>query len=103
MLVGTLIAWNYAFDWASFRWPWARHFVEPPPLLLIRHGRIQHRNLRREMITRKELQAELRANGIDDLQLVRKAYMESDGAFTVLRVNDRGHPPKAPDKGVPGA
>ena len=64
VLVGTLIGWNYLFDWAAFRWKAVRRFVEPPPLLLVRRGRLLHRNLRAEHLTLNELKAHLRANGL---------------------------------------
>ena len=85
VLVGTLIGWNYLFDWAAFRWKAVRRFVEPPPLLLVRRGRLLHRNLRAEHLTLDELKAHLRANGLVSWHAVRAAYMESDGTFTVIK------------------
>ena len=55
VLVATLIGWNLLLDWMAYRFPWAYRLVEPPPLLLIRGGRVQHKNLRSEMITLAEL------------------------------------------------
>ena len=40
VLVGTLVVWNYLLDWASYRFVWVRRFAEPPPLLLIRDGKV---------------------------------------------------------------
>ena len=85
VLVGTLIGWNYLFDWAAFRWKAVRRFVEPPPLLLVRRGRLLHRNLRAEHLTLDELKAHLRANGLVSWHAVRAAYMEGDGTFTVVK------------------
>ena len=85
VLVATLIGWNYLFDWAAFRWKAVRRFVEPPPLLLVRRGRLLHRNLRAEHLTLTEFKAHLRANGLVSWHGVRAAYMESDGTFTVIK------------------
>ena len=85
VLVGTLIFWNYAIDWAAFRWNAVRRLVEPPPLLLVRCGRVIHRNLRAEYVTLSELKAHLRANGLASWHGVRAAFMESDGTFTVVK------------------
>ena len=40
VLIGTLVVWNYLLDWASYRFVWVRRFAEPPPLLLIRDGKV---------------------------------------------------------------
>lgn len=85
VLVATLVGWNYLFDWAAFRWKAVRRFVEPPPLLLVRRGRLLHRNLRAEHVTLNELKAHLRAHGLVSWHGVRAAYMESDGTFTVVK------------------
>ena len=84
ILVGTLVGWNVLFDWLAFRFPRFARFAEPPPLLLVRDGKVQHRNLRREFVTLGDLMGKLRGFGIDDLGDVEKAYMESDGEITVV-------------------
>jgi len=89
VLVGTLIGWNYLVDWASFRWAAVRKFAEPAPLLLIDRGRILARNLRREFVTRDELEAQLRLNGVGSLSDVRKAYFESDGRLSIVRCDSK--------------
>ena len=99
VLVGTLIGWNYLFDWAAFRWKAVRRFVEPPPLLLVRRGRLLHRNLRAEHLTLNEFKAHLRANGLASWHAVRAAYMESDGTFTVIK--DKSKADKGDDQPPP--
>lgn len=85
VLVGTLVAWNWLLDWAGYRFNLVRRFVEPPPVVLIRHGRLIGRNLRRELITIPELMASLRTQGIDKLADVKIARMEPDGGISVIR------------------
>ncbi|MDY0747577.1 DUF421 domain-containing protein [Paucibacter sp. R3-3] len=85
ILVGTLIFWNYALDWASYHWPLAHKLTEPPPLPLIKAGRIIVRNLRKEFLTREDLEAQLRQAGIDDVLQVRAAFLEGDGKLSVMR------------------
>jgi uncharacterized membrane protein YcaP (DUF421 family) len=84
ILVGTLVFWNYAIDWASYRWAPFRWLTEPPPLVLIEEGKLVRKNLRKEFLTRETLEAELREAGVDDIANVRRALMESDGKFSVL-------------------
>lgn len=85
VLVGTIFAWNYALDWLGFRYEWAHRLLTPPPLLLVRDGRIQRRNLRAELLTVDDLMEQLRAHGIDDVTQVKRSYLESDGRLSVIK------------------
>ena len=85
ILVGTIVAWDYLIDWLNYRVPALRGWLEPPPLLLIRDGRVLHRNLRREFVTEDELKAKLRENGVTDIAEVREARMETDGEVSVIK------------------
>lgn len=85
LLISTIVAWNYALDWASYRFPPFRRLASPPPLLLVRHGRVLHGNLQQELLTLDELQSKLRAQGVEDLRRVKQAYMEPDGSISVLQ------------------
>lgn len=101
ILVTTLIGWNYLFDWAGFHFEWFRRFSQPPPLLLVHRGRVVRRNLRKEFVTREELEGELRKHGVTELAQVRAAYMESDGEFSVLTYEPSNPAPEK--KRIPGA
>jgi uncharacterized membrane protein YcaP (DUF421 family) len=85
VLVGTLIFWNYLTDWAGFRFRRFERFAEPPPLLLVRDGKVLDRNLKREFLTRDELLSKLRQHGVERPDEVRWAYMESDGHLSVRK------------------
>jgi uncharacterized membrane protein YcaP (DUF421 family) len=84
VLVATIVGWNVLFDWLAFRFRWFARFVEPPPVTLIRNGRVLHRNLRREFVTFDELTAQLRTKGIDDISAVKRACMEGDGEISIV-------------------
>jgi uncharacterized membrane protein YcaP (DUF421 family) len=96
VLVLTLVFWNVAIDYCAFRFPALRPLVEAPPLKLIDQGRILYRNLRREFMSQDELMAKLREHGVDDVQCVKVALMESDGTVTVVRKDG------TPTKGATG-
>lgn len=85
VLVLTLIGWNWLMDWASFRWPAVRRFVEPPPVVLVRHGRLMRHNMKRELVSVPELMASLREQGIAKLADVKVARMEPDGGISVIK------------------
>lgn len=85
ILISTLIGWNVLLDWLSFRIETVRRFAEPPPLLLVKSGRMMVRNMRRELITEDELWAKLRQSGVESLTEVKKVYIESDGQISVIK------------------
>jgi len=87
VLVGTLVFWNYALDWAAFRWPLVHKLTEPAPLQLVKDGQMLMRNLRKEFLTQEDVQAQLRQAGVDDVGRVRAAYLEGDGKLSVLTMD----------------
>lgn len=85
ILVLTIVGWNWLLDFLAFRFAFMRKFVMPRRLSLVVNGRVQGQNLSREFITREELEAKLREQGISDLAQVRVAYLEGDGHVSVIR------------------
>jgi uncharacterized membrane protein YcaP (DUF421 family) len=83
-LVVTIVFWDFFIDWLGFRFPAMRRFLEPPPVLLVDRGKINHRNLRHEFITMDELDQHLRKAGVEDVSEVETAVMESSGEITVV-------------------
>jgi len=90
VLVATIICWDYALDWLSFKSTRFQHLIEPPPLLLIKNGRLLRENMRKELITDADLMEQLREQGISDISKVKEAYMESDGQISVIE-NEEKH------------
>lgn len=89
LLVLTIVACDYALDWAEYRFSWLRSLTRPSSLVLVRGGRLLRRNMAQEMITEDELLAELRKDGIDNLNEVAEARMEGDGKISVLKTEER--------------
>lgn len=85
ILVATIIAWNYALDWCAYRSRVMHWLLHPPPLLLVKDGRIQHRNLRSELMRREDLEEQLREQSIDDVADVKSCYLESDGRLSAIK------------------
>jgi uncharacterized membrane protein YcaP (DUF421 family) len=63
ILVLTIAGWNWLADFLAYRFSAVRKFVAPGRLTLVREGKPQRRNLRREYITMDELHAKLRGAG----------------------------------------
>jgi uncharacterized membrane protein YcaP (DUF421 family) len=85
VLVGTLTGWNVLIDWLTYRIPRLQRVLEPPPLLLIRDGRVLREHLGREYLSESELASKLREHEVEDPRQVAKAYLEPDGQVTVLK------------------
>ncbi|WP_442483045.1 DUF421 domain-containing protein [Aeoliella sp. SH292] len=85
VLCGTLFAWNYLFDWLSYRYKWFQRILEPAPLPVIQNGKMLRRNMQRELITKDELQSQLREQGVHDVSEVEFAFIEPDGGVSVFR------------------
>lgn len=103
VLLGTLIGWNFALDWLSYRSRVVSRFLEPRPEVLVRHGRVNRKAMKREMITLEELEAKLREEGVESMADVRVARLESDGKLSVSILQKSEARPRAPDEsGPPG-
>jgi uncharacterized membrane protein YcaP (DUF421 family) len=88
VIVATLFVWDFALDWLAYHSRVAYWMLNPPPLVLIRSGRIQWRNLRAQFITREDLLQQLREQGVDDVRRVKRCCLESDGQMSVIREDD---------------
>jgi uncharacterized membrane protein YcaP (DUF421 family) len=93
VLLSTLIAWNFALDWLSFRFATFARLLEPSAEVLVRHGRVNRKAMRREMITMDELAGKLREEGVESLADVRMARLESDGKLSVFTKSGNAKPP----------
>jgi uncharacterized membrane protein YcaP (DUF421 family) len=92
VLVATIIFWAYALDWLGYHVPFVQRFVHPMPLLLIENGRTLPKNLRSELLTHEELMSELRAQGVDAISAVSRAYLEGNGQLTVIKQGGGSEP-----------
>ncbi len=86
VLVGTILSWTYLLEWLAFRFPAARRILQSPTVKLIENGKMLRKNMRKELITKEELMAQLRENGVEDCAEVKRAYMEADGVISVIKM-----------------
>lgn len=90
VVAGTIFFWSFALDWLAFRFPRLRWLVRAGPEPVVRDGRVLPDGLRRELLTRDELMAKLREQGIEDLATVRQACVEADGTLSVIQRGAKG-------------
>jgi uncharacterized membrane protein YcaP (DUF421 family) len=85
VLISTLVFWNVAIDWASYRWPAVEKLLAARRLTLVRNGKRNRRNMRREFISDAELMSKVREEGLEDLSRIKAMYLESDGEISLIR------------------
>lgn len=88
--VATLLGWAFVLDWMAGRWAWLRRLLEPEPVPLVRDGRILEDRLRAEGVSREELEAQLRMQGLDDAGKAKLVMLESDGEVSVVPKEELG-------------
>ena len=98
ILVGTIAGWNWLLDLAAYRVPALRHLLEARPMRLVENGKMLRRNLRRELITVDELMSVLRHHGLEKLEQVKTATMESDGEISIIAFEGEEKPAGAEGK-----
>ncbi len=85
LLIGTIILWDFFLDWLGFKSKIFERILEPGKLQVIEDGKFLRRNMRKEMITVEELESQMRQSGIETVEEVKTAYLESDGHFSFIK------------------
>lgn len=91
ILVATILVWSTSLDALGYYVPAVRVLLKPKPQPLIYDGQLQKRTMRREFMTRDEVDSELRLNGITDIADVRLAFVEPNGSISVIRHSEQAH------------
>jgi len=85
----TILVLNYGIARLTTANKRFERLVEGAPTLLVHNGKVIEEHLRRELVTRDELMAALRRQGILKIDEVRFALLEETGAITAVK---REHP-----------
>jgi len=83
-----LIGANYAVVWYLYHHHRTDHLVEGGPAILMRHGKYVDANLSRQLVTRSELQAAARRQGIQHMSDIDTARLEVGGSVTFELANE---------------
>jgi uncharacterized membrane protein YcaP (DUF421 family) len=85
ILVGGTIGLLTVFvSYTSFRVPFLRPMLHGEPVIVVEDGKPIDRNLARNRITRGELQAAARQEGISSIEDVRWAVLETSGRISYI-------------------
>ena len=85
LLVATLIFWNYALEKLAYHFAFIEKWVHPPPLNLVKDGKMIRKHMREELITSEELMSQLREHGVEHVSEVKTACLEGDGQLSVIK------------------
>ena len=78
---------QYLITAASVRWHWFKRLVRSEPQLLVSNGRFLEEAMRDERVTRSELDAAIRKQGIGRVEDVAALVLETDGSFSVIEAD----------------
>ena len=84
IVISTIALLSVAVGWVSFRFGRVRLITEGEPIVLIYDGQVIEPNLRRERLTRNDLEEETRRQQLESLDQVRWAILEDDGSISVI-------------------
>ena len=85
VLVTTIVVTSLVMDWLAFRFVAVRRFVHPEHRPLVMDGRVLRKALAEELMTEEELMTQLRLNGVEEPSEVKAAYLEGNGAISVIK------------------
>lgn len=66
-----------------------RSLVRSTPRLLVEDGRPLEKSMRRERVTRGEIDAAIRASGLGRIEDVAAVVLETDGSLSVIKGSDK--------------
>ena len=86
--VSTIAFWALVFSWLSYLWPRAERILEGEPRVIVRDGELIDGNLRRNRLTRSEIESEMRLAGISRMSDVAWAILEPRGKISFIQRAD---------------
>jgi uncharacterized membrane protein YcaP (DUF421 family) len=84
LAISTIALLTVLVSWTSFRFSRLRPILAGEPIVLIEDGEVIERNLKRQRLTREEIEAEARLEQIDSLEEVRWAILETNGRISFV-------------------
>ena len=77
-----------AMSWITYLFPRAERLLDGEPRVVIRDGQLLKENLRRDRITQREVESEMRLAGIADMTQVAWAILEPQGKISFIEKDD---------------
>ena len=88
LAISTIGLLTVALSYLSFRFKRMRPILNGEPIVLVEDGEVIEANLRRQRLTREEIGAEARLEGISSIEDVRWAILETNGQISFVTRSD---------------
>ena len=92
LAVSTFAFWITVLTYVTWRWRRAASVIDGVPLVIVQDGRLVERTLKCERLPVAEVLEAARQNGIDSLDTVRLAVLETTGRISFIRHDDSADP-----------
>jgi len=66
-----------------------RKIVEGEPVLIVKDGRILKTNMKKEKLTMESLKEAIRSNGLNGIEEVKIAVLETDGEISIIEKSEK--------------
>lgn len=93
ILMVVIALWSVVIDAVSYRFPRLAKLLKAQARPLISNGTLDRKVMRREFITREEIDSQLRLHGVHDIAEVERANIEPNGMISIVR---RDHGEQSP-------
>src|SRR3954451_7160091 len=90
LAISTIGLLTVALSYLSFKFKRLRPVLNGEPIVLVEDGDVIEPNLRRQRLTREEIGAEARLEGIAAIEDVRWAILETNGRISFVEKSDSG-------------
>lgn len=99
--ISTIGFWALVFSWAGYISPRAERILVGEPRVIIRDGELLETNLRRNRLTRPEIESEMRLAGIGHMRDVAWGILEARGKISFIQrgAGEADEPPPQPPAG----
>ncbi|KHJ55060.1 membrane protein [Aureimonas altamirensis] len=85
LAIVTFAFWGLVLSWVTYLFPRAEKLLDGQPRIVIRDGCLIEDNLRRDRVTRAEVESEMRQAGIAAMEDVAWGILEPQGKFSFIR------------------
>ena len=99
LAIGTFAFWGLLMSWITYLFPAAERLLDGEARVLVRNGELLMKNLRRDRITKAEVESEMRLAGIASMSDVAWALIEPNGKISFIRRQDSEEASAQKDEG----
>lgn len=85
LVVATVAILQTAFSYLNFRFRPLRKLIDGEPVVVVDNGRYLENNMKKERLTREDVEQEARLNEISSLEEVRWAVLETSGRLSFIK------------------